>query len=184
MSDNKFFAALQKYCMGRGLKLNEDQAKEDLSVDDNASQSSSDSRSDLVKASDYKEKITTEIVMRPHVPDAHGHWYTPETIRKGQQSADKAWKEGRLSMNLFHEADVPSETLELLSHSVTDFDCEVNGELIKEGTWVARVKWNDETLFKMRTETKEDGLPDVAGLSPKCKGVINPPKIVEEETNE
>lgn len=176
---SKFFEALQKYVGTRGLSLNEDKVKEDLNENDSHNRSDSQ----LIKAADDSERITTEIVMQPNVPDAHGHWYTEETIRKGQASADRAWKEGRLKMNLFHEYDdTDCSNLELLSHSVTDFDCMVGNQLVKEGTWVARVKWHNEELYKSRTQIKEDGLPDVAGLSPKCRGVVNPPKKIKEDT--
>lgn len=168
---NKFFDILEKYCLKRGMNLDEDKINQDLKVT-NEQQSV-----EIKKSHDFENKIAVEIVAEPYTPDAHGHWYSKETVEKGYQSFDKAWKEGRLNMNLFHSYDdVSKNNVELIKHYVVPFDCEVNGQKVKEGTWVAEVKYHNEELFKMRTIPDENGEYAIAGLSLKGWGKINDPK--------
>ena len=138
----------------------------------------------IKKSHDFEQKIAVEIVAEPESPDAHGHWYSKETIEKGFLSADKAWREDRLHMNLFHAYDdVEGEHIELMKHYIVHFDCTINGQCVKEGSWVAEVKYYNEDLWKQRiTPNEEDGKPDIAGLSLRGWGVINDPVTLEKAT--
>ena len=156
MSYNLFKAAMKKYCNHNSLELNETKLDEDLVE-----------ASTLVKKSnDIEQRITVEIVAEPFVPDAHNEYYSADTVAKGFESADKAWKDGRLNMNLFHQYDdVTKSNVELIKQYLVPFNCEVNGEVVKEGTWCAEVKWHNIQLWKQRTELLEDGTTAIAGLS-------------------
>lgn len=176
---NNFFKALKKYAGIKGLDLNENKVKEDLNESD--SHNHSDSQVEIKKSHDLEKQISVEIVAEPEEPDAHGHWYSQETVQKGYESADKAWREGRLNMNLFHEFDdTTKQNVELLKHYVVPFDCEVNGQNVKEGTWVAEVKWHNSELWKERITPQEDGMPNIAGLSLRGWGVVNEAKSQEQ----
>jgi len=153
---NLFKEAIKKYCSRNSLDLNESKLESDLIEADTMIQ----------KSNDIEQRITVEIVAEPFVPDAHNEYYSAATVAKGFESADKAWKEGRLNMNLFHQYDdVNKSNIELIKQYLVPFDCEVNGQVVKEGTWVAEVKWHNESLWKMRTEQLEDGTTEIAGLS-------------------
>ena len=148
--------------------------------DENTSTADSNSQLEIKKSHDLEQQISVEIVAEPEAPDAHGHWYSKETVQKGYESADKAWKEGRLNMNLFHEYDDTSrQNVELLKHYIVHFDCEVNGQNVKEGTWCAEIKWHNSELFKHRVTLRDDGTTLIAGLSLKGWGKVNPPKYTE-----
>lgn len=149
--------------------------------DENTSDTDNNSQLEIKKAHDLDQRISVEIVAEPESPDAHGHWYSPETVQKGYESADKAWREGRLNMNLFHAYDdTDKNNVELIKHYTVPFDCEVNGQFVKEGTWIAEVKWHNVDLWKERITPQEDGLPNIAGLSLRGWGVVNEPSSSEE----
>ncbi|APC44409.1 hypothetical protein [Pseudoalteromonas phage PH357] len=132
---------------------------------------------DIRKGNDVINKISVEVVAEPETPDAHGQWYPKETVEKGFLSADKAWREGRLSMNLFHAYDdKDAKNIELLKQYLVPFDCTINGECVKEGSWVAEVKWHNEDLWKKRTIPDENGDLEIAGLSLRGWGKINEAK--------
>ncbi|ADX87942.1 hypothetical protein [Vibrio phage JSF2] len=165
----KEFLAFLK-CFG---KVNEDKVIEDIQKSADAVKSDVE----IKKSHDYKNQISVEIIAEPFTPDAHGMYYSDTTIEKGYQSFDKAWKEGRLSMNLFHQIDdVDKKYVELLKHYIVPFDCEVNGQKVKAGTWCAEVKFHDSTLWKARTTPLEDGTTEIAGLSIRGWGVVNDPR--------
>lgn len=167
---NPFLETLQKYVsIKKGVELNQDKIIEDL---EQATQ-----QVEIKKSHDYENRISVEIIAEPYTPDAHGHWYSAETVEKGFLSADKVWREGRFPMNLYHAYDdKDAEHVELIKHYLVPFDCEVNGQPVKEGSWIGEVKWKNETLWKQRTEVREDGTTAIAGLSLKGWGKINPPK--------
>ena len=170
---DKVLSLLQKYAStNSNVSLNEDNFKKDMEDLEKKA-----SNIEIRKAHDYEQQISVEIIAEPLTPDAHGHWYSKETVEKGMMSFDKAWREGRLPMNLYHGYDdKDAEYLELVKHYIVPFDCEINGESVKEGTWIAEVHWKSETLWKQRTEVKEDGTTEIGGLSIKGWGVVNAPK--------
>lgn len=132
---------------------------------------------EITKAHDFNNQISVEIVAEPNVPDAHDMYYSEATVMEGYQSLDKAWKEGRLNMNLFHQVDdVEKKHVELLKHYIVPFDCDVNGQKVKEGTWVAEVKFHNNDLWKARTTILEDGTTEIAGLSIRGWGTVHAPK--------
>lgn len=132
---------------------------------------------DIRKSNDIQNRISVEIIAEPESPDAHGQWYSKETIEKGMLSADKAWREGRLNMNLFHAYDdIDKSHVELIKHYIVPFDCTVNGESVKEGSWVGEVKWHNQELFEKRTIPSEDGTLEIAGLSLRGWGKVHSPK--------
>lgn len=180
---NKFFETLTKYCKWKNISLDEDKVKEDLKVEDKPST--------IVKSHDHEQRITVEVIAEPWVLDAHGNWYSYDTIvKQGYPSFDKNWKEGNLPMNLFHEVDDESgEFVKLLSHDIMPIDAIVPNPVtgkaypIKKGTWIACVKWNHEGLWRQRTEIvdRPDGTKGslIGGLSIKGWG-----SIVKEDSNE
>lgn len=154
-------------------KVNEDKVEEDIKK----ASESAETSVEIKKSHDYENQISVEIIAEPFVPDAHDMYYSEETIVKGMGSFDKAWKEGRLNMNLFHQVDdVEKKHLELLKHYIVPFDCEVNGQKVKAGTWCGEIKWHNKELWKARTEVLEDGTTEIAGLSIRGWGDVHPPK--------
>lgn len=174
MSKPSLLDLVKSLCRGKG-DVKEDKILEDLNGNDSHNQKDSL----LQKSHDYEQRISVEIVAEPLTPDAHGHWYSKDTVKGGFESFDKAWKEGRLNMNLFHQVDdVEKKHIELVKHYlVPDEGFTINGVPVKEGTWIANVKWHNQDLFEKRTKLLEDGTTEIGGLSIRGWGKVNPPKV-------
>lgn len=131
---------------------------------------------EIKKSHDFDQHISVEVIAEPFTPDAHGHWYSSETIQKGYDNFNERWQKGEIPMNLFHQVDdINGDHIQLLKHYVVPFECDINGQRVKEGTWIGEVKWHNETLWKQRTDVLEDGTTAIAGLSIKGWGKIQDP---------
>ena len=183
MSDikSKFYEFLKSFG-----KVNTDKIEEDL-------QELVKNPAEIKKSHDFEQRITIEVIAEPWKLDAHDNWYSYDTIvKEAYPSFDKNWKEGNLSMNLFHEIDDPKgELVELVDHYIVPFDCIVPNPAtgkdyeIKKGTWCAEVKWNHPALWKQRTEIiqKVDGTKGslIGGLSLNGWGVVVKEEDVKDE---
>lgn len=169
--DKNFLDTLMKYAKGRGINLKEDKVTSSLNKTEDIQKSS---EIEVKKSHDFEQQISVEVIAEPFTPDYHGQYYSDVTIKKGKESFDKAVSEGRLSMNLFHQVDdKEGKHIQLLDNYIVPFDCEVNGQEVKKGSWIGEVKWNSVSLWKMRTEILEDGSTEIAGLSLRGWGKIN-----------
>lgn len=124
------------------------------------------------KAAGEEEMISYEIIYEPDTPDLHGQWMSKETLVKAQQDFKKAQELGAVTENLYHLFD--TDSWKIVDHWIQpEFDVNVaqTGEVIKAGSWVAKVQYAPETW-----ELKKAGL--IGGLSLQCGGMLN------EETNE
>ncbi|AGN51484.1 hypothetical protein VPLG_00045 [Vibrio phage eugene 12A10] len=138
----------------------------------------------LIKQFQTEEQISVEIICEPNVPDAHGHWYRPETLvnaRADWLALEEETGE-KIPMNLFHMKDVGGSQLELIKHYIMPTDATIGDTLVKEGTWVGEIKWHTEELWKMRTVPMEDGTLEIAGVSPKFWGHVCDPKNKNNES--
>lgn len=115
-----------------------------------------------------EEMISYEIVYEPDEIDAHGNWMSKETIEAGYLNYEAAYKAGSVSENLFHlEATNSFTILKTWIQQEMDVTVTKTGQLIKAGSWVAMVKYNDPGIW----ELKKAGV--VGGLSIQCTGYIN-----------
>lgn len=124
------------------------------------------------KSADQEEMISYEIIYEPNTPDFHGQWMSAETLAKAQQDFKKAQEIGAVTENLYHLFD--TDSWKIVDHWIQpEFDVTVapTGEVIKAGSWVAKVQYTPETW-----ELKKAGI--VGGLSLQCGGMLN------EDTNE
>jgi hypothetical protein len=126
----------------------------------------------IQKSNQQEEMISYEIIYEPDTPDLHGQWMSKETLVKAQQDFKKAQEIGAVTENLYHLVD--TEAFKIVDHWIQpEFDVTVaaTGEVIKAGSWVAKVQYTPEAW-----ELKKAGI--VGGLSLQCGGMLN------EETNE
>lgn len=116
-----------------------------------------------------EEMVSYEVIYEPFVKDAHGEWMSDKTIEKAMVNFNKNLADGVVQPNLFHLKNTDSFTIES-SWVQKELDVQVvqTGELIKAGTWVAKIKYNDDNLWKL----KKAGV--IGGVSIGAKGVINP----------
>lgn len=119
------------------------------------------------KSKGGEEMISYEIIYEPDTPDAHGEWMSKETLIKACADFKKAQEVGAVTENLYHMFD--TETWKIIDHWIQpEFDVLVSqtGELIKAGSWVAKVKYSPEVW-----ELKKAGI--IGGLSLQCGAMIN-----------
>lgn len=124
------------------------------------------------KSAAQEEMISYEIIYEPDTPDLHGQWMSAETLQKAHEDFKKAQEVGAVTENLYHLFD--TDSWRIVDHWIQpEFDVTVSqtGEVIKAGSWVAKVQYTPETW-----ELKKAGI--VGGLSLQCGGMLN------EETNE
>lgn len=112
-----------------------------------------------------EQMISYEVIYEPNTMDAHGEWMSPETIIKGKESFDAARAAGLVKENLFHIVETDAFTIEK-TWIQEEFDVVVIGseQIIKAGTWVAKVKYNDPELWLLKKANA------VGGLSIQCSG--------------
>lgn len=115
-----------------------------------------------------EEMVSFEVVYEPDTKDAHGEWMSAETIEKACENFNKNLKAGVVQPNLFHLENTDLFTIEdTWVQKELDVKVIQTDEVIKAGTWVAKVKYNDPTLW----ELKKQGV--IGGVSIGGKGKIN-----------
>lgn len=120
-----------------------------------------------------EEMVSFEVIYEPDTIDAHGNWASHETLLDACDNFNTYLKKGVVKPNLFHMQDTDAFTIEdTWIQKELDVIVEQTGEKIKAGTWIAKLKYNDENLWKL----KKAGV--VGGVSIGAKGFIN------EETGE
>lgn len=117
---------------------------------------------------DAEQMISYEVIYEPNTKDAHGEWMSPETIVKAKESYDKALAAGLVKENLFHLSETDAFTIEK-TWIQEELDVVVIGteQIIKAGTWVAKVKYNDPDLWNLKKANV------VGGLSIQCSGRVD-----------
>lgn len=121
----------------------------------------------IKSAAPADEMISYEVIYEPDTPDAHGQWMSKETLVAAQADFMKAQQIGAVTENLFHQQDTTS--FKIVDHWIQkEFDVHVaeTGEVIKAGTWVAKVQYTPEVW-----ELKKANI--VGGLSLQCGGMLN-----------
>lgn len=115
-----------------------------------------------------EEMVSYEVIYEPFVKDAHGEWMSDKTIEKAAANFNKNLEAGVVKANLFHLKETEAFTIES-TWIQKELDVQVvqTGEVIKAGSWVAKIKYNDETLWNL----KKQGV--VSGVSIGAKGRIN-----------
>lgn len=115
-----------------------------------------------------EEMVSYEVVYEPMVKDAHGEWMTEATIADACDNFNHYLEKGVVNANLFHLKETDAFTIES-TWVQKEFDVKViqTGEIIKAGTWVAKLRYNDEELWNL----KKQGI--LGGVSIGGRGVIN-----------
>lgn len=126
----------------------------------------------IQKSAQDEQMISYEVIYEPDTPDVHGQWMSKETLVKAQADFKKAQEVGAVTENLYHLFD--TNTFKIVDHWIQpeiDVTVSETGQVIKAGTWFAKVQYTPETW-----ELKKAGI--VGGLSLQCGGMLN------EETGE
>ena len=115
-----------------------------------------------------EEMVSYEVIYEPFTKDAHGEWMSDKTIEKAMENFNKNLEKGIVQPNLFHLKDTESFTIES-TWIQKELDVKViqTDEIIKAGTWVAKIRYNDADLWQL----KKAGV--VGGVSIGAVGTIN-----------
>ena len=115
-----------------------------------------------------EEMVSYEVIYEPFTKDAHGEWMSDKTIEKAMENFNKNLQAGIVQPNLFHLKDTEAFTIES-TWIQKELDVKViqTDEVIKAGTWVAKLKYNDADLWQL----KKSGV--VGGVSIGAVGTIN-----------
>ena len=115
-----------------------------------------------------EEMVSYEVVYEPNVKDAHDQWMSEKTIQKACENFNKNLAAGVVQPNLFHLKDTDLFTIEdTWVQKELDVVVEATGEVIKAGTWVAKIKYHDKELW----ELKKAGV--IGGVSIGGSGYVN-----------
>ena len=115
-----------------------------------------------------EEMVSYEVIYEPFTKDAHGEWMSDKTIEKAMENFNKNLEKGIVQPNLFHLKNTEAFTIES-TWIQKELDVKViqTDEIIKAGTWVAKLKYNDAELWKL----KKSGV--VGGVSISGMGTVN-----------
>lgn len=131
--------------------------------------------SPLRKAKDDVKKEVIYVVYEPDVLDAHNQWASAETIRKAAENFNQNLQKGNVKPNLFHDADdegnyTSTEAFSIIKSWINECECLVGEEVVKEGTWLAKIKFHSDFLW----DKFLDGT--VGGVSIGALGIIEKPE--------
>ena len=115
-----------------------------------------------------EEMVSYEVIYEPFTKDAHSQWMSDVTINKACKNFNKNLEAGVVSSNLFHLENTETFTIQE-TWVQKEFDVKVaaTNELIKAGTWIAKIKYNDDALWQL----KKAGI--IQGVSIGAMGKIN-----------
>ena len=115
-----------------------------------------------------EEMVSYEVIYEPFTKDAHGEWMSDKTIEKAMENFNKNLEKGIVQPNLFHLKNTEAFTIES-TWIQKELDVKViqTDEVIKAGTWVAKLKYNDADLWQL----KKSGV--VGGVSISGMGTVN-----------
>ena len=115
-----------------------------------------------------EEMVSYEVVYEPLIKDAHGEWMSEATIEKACENFNQNLEKGVVTANLFHLEQTDAFTIES-TWVQKELDVKViqTDEVIKAGTWIAKVKYHSEDLWNL----KKSGV--IGGVSIGGKGRIN-----------
>lgn len=100
-----------------------------------------------------EEMISYEVVYEPDTKDAHEQWMSVDTINKACENFNKNLKAGVVQSNLFHLENTDLFVVEdTWVQKELDVKVVQTDEIIKAGTWISKVKYNDKTLWNLRKQ--------------------------------
>lgn len=107
------------------------------------------SNTELLKTQD--QMISYEIVYEPDTLDAHDQWMSAETIAKACDNFNANLEKGVVSPNLYHLENTELFTIEeTWVQKELDVQVVETGEVIKAGTWIAKLKYNSADLWELK----------------------------------
>ena len=110
----------------------------------------------VIKSMVEEEKIAIEVIYEPWVEDAHGEWMSEDTVRKACENFNENLANGIVKPNKYHL--VETEEFSILKTWIQEVDCFIGDQLVKEGTWVGKFKYESDSLWEMKKSRKLSGV--------------------------
>ncbi len=154
MAENTALSRLHK-ALGSFLKGDKVEDEKDLIE-------SPDEVNKVVKSVNLEERKCLEVMFEANKTDAHGNWYTEETIQKGRES----YLSNEVPSNLFHMTEANGFVVEetFILEEDTTYDTEVT---VSKGSMLGWVHYADEELWELKKSN------ELGGLSPAFLGDVN-----------
>lgn len=140
----------------------------------------------VAKALDEEKKETVEVIYKPSTKDedgvflkgekdAHDEWMTEEEIEKAKDNFNENLEKGTVHPNLFHFKNTDKFSIvETWTTKVEGYYGE-DKKLLPKGTWLARIKFEDDDLWEMKKSGELGGLSygGFANVNPETGEITN-----------
>lgn len=124
---------------------------------------SSDMTKQIIKAVNEELKQSIEVVYEPYELDAQEQWMRPSEIRKACENFNANLEAGNILPNMFHSTDdegsyTKTENFSVIKSWINEVDCVVGGQPVKEGTWICKLQWYDDSAWELRKSNTYQGV--------------------------
>jgi hypothetical protein len=126
--------------------------------------------SPIVKSLNEEKRLATFLVLEPQdddltTTDLHGDWYNADTVEDACHSFNRFCRKA----NLFHLVDTTS--FEFVESYITEAEITIGEEVIKKGSWLAKIYVNKSESGNLVWESIKSG--EFNGLSVQCEGFVS-----------
>ena len=126
--------------------------------------------SPIVKSLNEEKRLATFLVLEPQdddftTTDLHGDWYDADTVEDACHSFNRFCRKA----NLFHLVDTTS--FEFVESYITEAEITVGEEVIKKGSWLAKIYVTKSESGDLVWESIKSG--EFNGLSVQCEGFVS-----------
>lgn len=126
--------------------------------------------SPIVKSLNEEKRLATFLVLEPQdddftTTDLHGDWYNADTVEDACHSFNRFCRKA----NLFHLVDTTS--FEFVESYITESEITVGEEVIKKGSWLAKIYVTKSESGNLVWESIKSG--EFNGLSVQCEGFVS-----------
>ena len=126
--------------------------------------------SPIVKSLNEEKRLATFLVLEPQdddltTTDLHGSWYNADTVEDACHSFNRFCRKA----NLFHLVDTTS--FEFVESYITEAEITVGEEVIKKGSWLAKIYVTKSESGNLVWESIKSG--EFNGLSVQCEGFVS-----------
>jgi len=117
----------------------------------------------IIKSADELKREVTFIYYEPNKQDAHGDWASANTIEKACRNFNENLEKGNVVANLFHSRDddgniEATDSFTIQKSWVAPTDCIIGETEVIEGTWLVKVKFNNDVLWDMFLQETVSGV--------------------------
>ena len=109
----------------------------------------------IIKAVNDELRESIEVIYAPYELDAQEHWMRPETVRKACENFNVNLEKGVVIPNLFHSKDedgvyISTEAFTIEKSWINEVESVIGNQTVPEGTWICKLKWNDQGAWDKR----------------------------------